>query len=258
MKKQGFIALVLFLFILVSCEKPTDHAIQDLKVSKIVKSFLFSQDSEIYIFDYSVQNEIKVKLSYTYYNDFWIVYRFDGQKRLSEFRFENANESLLYKTDYTYGNNSVTGLQTVDCQFSPRKYDSIVYTLGNDGLATQAVEYGDPDGGWDLYSTYHFTWMEGSLIRIIADKASSSDTTEYKYDTKRNPLNITNLPFMFFSGGLLFSGQHNNSMIRDKNIAIQNTDVFEYNEDNYPVKIIKNSYGFSGAGTEFHFEYIPE
>jgi len=253
MYKYWLFSLSVLFFIFVSCSKTEEYVKKELKVLKVeMKNLQNPQDITTYDFEYPADSVIKIKLSYTYYEDFWIVYKFNTQQQLSEVRFEAINGSLLYKTDYSYNSATIVALETVDCQTpNPRLFDSTVYFRGNSGLAARSVRYTDPDGGWDPSYTCYYTWQDDELQSIVKENYPDYDTLKFIYHTGYNPVNFTDLPLMYFSG--LMCGKHLCSRLQDASPANMNEDIIEYNKDDYPTKIITGM-----GGTEYRYEYIPK
>jgi hypothetical protein len=260
MYKYYLSIIILSLFISISCSKKDDHIPKELKISKLQVKYSYDpSDITTYDFEYPADSEIKIKLTYTFYDDFWLVYRFNQKHLLSEIRFESINEVLIYKTVYTYNAKTICALLTVDCQTThPRVFDSIVYNIKTDGFAFMATEYNDPDGGWVPKKDFYFSWSNGELQSIVTRSGSDYDTVKFISKSGPNPVNFTELPMLFSSGQFLMCGQHLGSIEQDPDLASVKPNVYEYNADDYPWKIVKYEYGENIAGIEYRFAYIPK
>jgi hypothetical protein len=251
-----FACIILFCF--YSCKKDSDVIPKNMQVTRIVQNFTsYPPDSVVFDFDYTATDEIRVRVVYTLANDLFVVYRYDAFSRLIEIAVENETKILLYKTSFSYTQNSkIISLQTVDCQFSPRLTDSTVYSVDASSLVTEAISYKKDVDIWKLNSTQQFVWQGTNLKKIITPNSSipTADTTVFQIGSGKNPVSFTNLPLQFFAGILLMCGEHDNLLESDHNGSSIYPNVVDYNLSGYPVGIV-HSPGYIGLGDELTFYY---
>jgi hypothetical protein len=261
--------IIAFIMVAYGCKKNNDNdqVKSELKLSRMIEKNLMEYgDSTIYDFDYSVPGEIRIHMITQIYFDFWHVYKFDAQHRLSEYRYEKSDTFVIFKTSYIYNNNNtVTTISRSVYQPNPYDMDSVVYYLGDDGLAQSSVmyqKYFDPD--WSYSQTSRYTWQNGELAGIFREYDSSlPDTSLYKHSIKgNNPLNFTTLPLNLSISGdhsVLLCGKYITSEIYEGyNTWPLKILSAEYNIYNYPVKLIKGDDKFPSGFYEYRFYYITK
>lgn len=258
--KCTFILLVLLMAaVFVACVKPEHQSNASLKVSKMtIKTENHPLDPAIYLFNYSVSNEINIGNGISSPS---VRYIFDKQNRISEIQLKNSTGKLLYKVNFSYNGETATKLNFDYTTTSPHREDSTIFYLGGDGLATHSVGYMGTIKPIKV-DTIYYTWADHDLVGMIMKYEGNQKSITMTYDNSINPLWISELPieFSLTFGYDFFYACSKHNMIEAKlstGESVFNTESREYNPENYLTGIVTDIQAEQGK-FETHFEFIPK
>ncbi len=187
--KCTFILFVLLMAaVFVACIMPEHQSNANLKVSKMtIRNEKHPLDTAIYLFDYSVSNEINIRYGISSPS---VRYIFDAQNRISEILLKNSNGKLLYKVGFSYNGETATKLNFDYTATPPHREDSTIFYLGSDGLATHSVGYMGTIKPIKV-DTIYYTWADHDLVGIIINYEGKQKSITMTYDNSINPLWIS-------------------------------------------------------------------
>ncbi len=258
--KSAFLLLVLLVTaVFVSCVDPESPGTTRIKVSKMtMRTENRPLDTAIYLFDYSVNNEINIRNGNSSPS---VRYIFDLQNRISEIQLKNSSGKLLYKVSFSYAGETATKLNFDYTATPPHREDSTIFYLGSGGLATHSVDYMGTIKPIRV-DTVYYTWANHDLVGMIMKYEGKQKSVTLTYDNSFNPLWISELPIEFFLtfGSDFFYACNKHNMIEAKlstGESVFQTESREYNPENYLTGIVTDIQAEQGK-FETHFEYIPK
>lgn len=255
-----YITCIPAIFFLSSCERSDNNTKKDLKVSRIIlKTEANPYDSVIYNFDYSIANQITITNSDLYITK--VIYKFDTQNRLTEISEFHSIDGLFSQKVIEYTTSTATFISTYFYQSQSYVMDSIIFNLKDDGYPNSSTYYSSSGGIMKYNEKDEYTWENGDLTLLKMTDISHIDTLSMEFDDKPFPLNFTKLPITIFdySGGDIFffaCNSHNFVRMAQGNDEYLRSELINYNDDNYPIKIVYKSY--DGEYFKYHFEYIEK
>lgn len=254
------ILLMAGIILVSSCERAEKNNKKELKVSRIIlKSEADPYDSVIYLFDYSIANQISITNTDFYTST--TIYKFDAQNRLTEISGMDAQNVLFDQKVFTYTASTATIVYTFYYLSKAFVVDSTVFNLMADGYPSNSTRYNSSTGGMKYSETNEFTWQNGDLYLFRMFDEADSDTLSMSFDNKINPLNFTKIPVSILdynTGDVFFfaCSSHNFLQMTQGQEEFLKVESISYKSDNYPDRIIFKTY--DQKYLKYHFEYIEK